>query len=366
MTTKRKTVPRAAASALAAALTLWTVSALGAAQSLSAALDALPFAALRYTLGEARSQPISFDTALALRFSPVLASARIELPTEKAPADEPSVTPAPESAENAAPSPLRHADNGVSARTLRPAAAEGYVISGKTYVSNASSCALSPADIAGEVVPCPTDGPQVLILHTHATESYTMPAGEEYIPTDEWRTLDGEKNMLRVGAEIAAVLTQRGLEVLHDTTLHDYPNYSGAYNRSLATAEGYLDEFPSIRYVLDVHRDAVEDEQGHSYKLLCKEETRAAQMEFVLGTPGGGAAHENWRENLALACAVQEAILDDYPTLMRPIILRNSRYNQHLTAGSLLLEVGTAGNSLDEALTAARIFAGKFADTVLK
>ena len=366
MTKKRKNAPRVAASALAAALTLWTVSALGAATSLSAALDALPFAALRYTLGEARSQPLSFDTALALRFSPILASAQLELPTEKTPADEPSVSPPPQSVQNAVPSPLRHADNGVSARTLRPAASEGYVISGKTYISNASNCTLSPADLTSEIASCPIDGPQVLILHTHATESYTMPAGEEYVPSDEWRTLESEKNMLRVGEEIAAVLTQRGLSVLHDTTLHDYPNYSGAYNRSLATAEQYLAEFPTIRYILDVHRDAVEDEQGRSYKLLCEEEPRAAQMEFVLGTPGGGAAHENWKENLALACAVQENILADYPTLMRPIILRNSRYNQHLTPGSLLIEVGTAGNSLDEALTSARIFAEKFADTLLK
>lgn len=367
------TALRTLAAALAAALTLWTVSALGAATSFSAALqilrrESLPLALLRYTLGDTdRTQPLSADTALVLHFSPLLASAKAELPpSTNTPSDEPPAVRVPQHAESSELPALRHADNGVSARTLRPAGTEGYIISGKTFISNASGCTLSPADLRSELAPCPTDGPQVLILHTHATESYTMPAGEEYVPSDEWRTLEEEKNMLRVGEEIAAVLTQRGLQVLHDRTLHDYPNYSGAYNRSLATAESYLAEFPTIRYVLDVHRDAVEDEAGQSYKLLCAEEPQAAQMEFVLGTNGGGAAHENWKENLTLACAVQETILAEYPTLMRPIIVRNSRYNQHLTPGSLLIEVGTAGNSLDEALTSARIFAESFADTVLQ
>ncbi|MBR7146396.1 MAG: stage II sporulation protein P, partial [Oscillospiraceae bacterium] len=285
---------------------------------------------------------------------------------EKPPEIAATVPPAPKPTEPSSLPTLRHADNGVPSRTLRPAGSEGYVIAGKTYISNASSCELSPADRTGDLPDCPTDGPQVLIVHTHATESYTMPAGEEYVPSDEWRTLEEDKNMLRIGDEMAAVLTEQGLSVLHDRTLHDYPNYSGAYNRSLATVERYLEQYPSILYVLDVHRDAVEDEKGQSYKLLCAEEPRAAQMEFVLGTPGGGAAHENWKENLKLACAVQETVLADYPTLMRPIIVRNSRYNQHLTPGSLLIEVGTAGNSLDEALTSARIFAEGFAKTVLE
>ncbi len=374
MTGKRMTAPRRIlASAITAALTLWTVAALGTASGFHDALDTLrdetiPLALLRFTLGDADAPALSSDAALALRFSPILAAAKIELPiTENAPADEPPAVPAPSPLAEAEQRPaLQHADNGVPSRTLRPAGSEGYVIFGRSYISNASDCTLSASNLAGDfAAECPADGPQVLIVHTHATESYTMPAGEEYVPSDEWRTLEEDKNMLRIGEEIAAVLTECGLSVLHDRTLHDYPNYSGAYNRSLATVQRYLEDYPSIVYVLDVHRDAVEDESGRSYKLLCAEEPRAAQMEFVLGTPGGGAAHENWLQNAKLACAVQESILADYPTLMRPIVLRNSRYNQHLTTGSLLIEVGTAGNSLDEALTSARIFAEHFAKTVV-
>lgn len=375
MTRKRMKTPlRILLAAAAATLTLWTVSSLSASTSLGAAMDTLrretlPLALLRHTLGRT-DEPLdlSFDTTLVLSFSPILSEAKDDVAAlwqEKPPEIAATVPPAPKPTEPSSLPTLRHADNGVPSRTLRPAGSEGYVIAGKTYISNASSCALSPADLTGDLPDCPTDGPQVLIVHTHATESYTMPVGEEYVPSDEWRTLEEEKNMLRIGDEMAAVLTEQGLSVLHDRTLHDYPNYSGAYNRSLATVERYLEQYPSILYVLDVHRDAVEDEKGQSYKLLCAEEPRAAQMEFVLGTPGGGAAHENWKENLKLACAVQETVLADYPTLMRPIIVRNSRYNQHLTPGSLLIEVGTAGNSLDEALTSARIFAEGFAKTVL-
>lgn len=193
-----------------------------------------------------------------------------------------------------------------------------------------------------------------------------MPVGEEYAPSDNHRTLESEKNMLRIGDEIAEVLTAKGISVVHDRNLYDYPNYSGAYNRSLASIENYLAQYPTISFVLDVHRDAVEDADGNEYKLLCAEEPNAAQLEFVIGSDGGGLSHDKWRENVKLACAVQENLLAQYPTLMRPIVVRNSRYNQHMTTGSLLLEVGTAGNSLEEAIVAARIFAEGFAETIQK
>ncbi len=382
MTKKSTKAPlRTAAALLFSALTLWTVSALAGTTSFRGAVNVLreetiPLALLHYTLGDYEASPeLSFDAALALSFSPILCSAKsevaeawsaeLQLPPSKDAngEDDEGTVLSPEAAQRPE---TQHADNGVPSRTLRPSDPSGYVVYGKTYINNGSDCALNVSDLKGDFsAKCPSDGPQVLIVHTHGTEAYTMPTGEEYLPSDEYRTLEEEKNMLRIGDEIASVLTQQGLTVLHDRTLHDYPNYSGAYNRSSATVQQYLEDYPSLLYVLDVHRDAVEDENGRSYKLLCAEEPTAAQMEFVLGTSGGGLTHDGWRENLKLACAVQDTILKDYPTLMRPIVLRNSRYNQHLTPGSLLIEVGTAGNSLDEALTSARIFAEGFAKTVL-
>ena len=211
----------------------------------------------------------------------------------------------------------------------------------------------------------PEEGPQILILHTHGSEAYTMPAGQEYIPSGDCRTTDNDYNMVRVGEELVRTLEEAGLTVLHDTTLHDYPEYSGAYGRSLTTAEKYLQAYPSISLVLDLHRDAVSDGEGNIYKVVSNVAgVNAAQMAFVIGTDGGGLEHPHWQENLKLAAAVQQRLLEDSPTLMRPITVRNSRYNQHVTPGSLLIEMGAAGNSLDEALLSARLLGQAVAEVM--
>ena len=231
--------------------------------------------------------------------------------------------------------------------------------------NNGSDAALDASMLAGDyAAKLGAEGPQVLIIHTHGSESYTMPPGQEYDVSDTFRTLDTNCNMIRIGDEMAQVLTDAGIGVVHDRSLYDYPSYSGAYNRSLASIESYLQKYPSISFVLDVHRDAVQDANGQQFKLLCGEDKNAAQLEFVIGSNGGGLSHDLWRENLKLACAVQETLYKDYPTLMRPVTVRNSRYNQHMTTGSLLVEVGTAGNSLEEAVNAARLFAAGFAKTI--
>lgn len=365
---------------LFSALLLRAVFAAATAHSLSSAAArwrqdaAVPLALVRFEMGAAEEPPLSAGAMLALRLFPVLAdgldeaaeawSSELQLPP-----DESNDTQEQEGTVLAEPARgteiVRGADNGVPARTLRASDPTGYTVLGSVYINNASSCALDASELTGGFATCGTEAPQVLIVHTHATEAYTMPPREEYEPSDDHRTLDEEKNMLRVGDEIARVLEEAGLGVIHDRTLCDYPKYSGAYDRSLAVVERLREQYPSITYVLDVHRDAVEDADGNAYKLLCAEESSAAQLEIVVGSSGGGAEHPHWHENLRLACAVQETIAADYPTLMRPIIVRNSRYNQHVTPGALLVEVGTAGNSLDEALTAARLFARGFAKTVL-
>ena len=361
---------RRGASLLLAASALWAVAAAAPLNSLDEAARGvgngrLALALLRFERGDFLSE-LSLPAALALNVAPLLLVSRPEAddaPEAEPVAEEPSETPAePEPSE---PPPLAARDNGVPSTTLRPSDAAGYLVSGRVYVHNTSSAALTQSDLQADFAAKLTeDAPQVLIVHTHGCEAYTMPAGEEYEASDDHRTLDERYNVVRVGDEIARVLEDAGIGVVHDRTLHDYPNYSGAYNRSLAAIEAARKEHPSLVYILDVHRDAVSDAEGRQYKLLCAEEPNAAQLEFVVGSDGGGLNHPRWRDNLCLACAVQETLLNDYPTLLRPIIVRNSRYNQQVSVGSLLLEVGTAGNSLDEALNAARLFAKGFAETI--
>ena len=195
-----------------------------------------------------------------------------------------------------------------------------------------------------------SQGPAVLILHTHATESYTGTPG--------YRTEDPERNMLRVGAEIARVLEENGIGVIHDTTLHDKPSYNGSYNAARKTIAARLEEYPSIRLVLDVHRDALEltDEVQLSTHALVDGQD-SAQLMLVMGTNAGGLYHPNWRDNLSVAVKLQTLLEGEHPGLFRAMQLRTERFNQDLSPAGMLLEVGAAGDTLEEALAAARAFA---------
>lgn len=325
---------------------------------------------LEWTLGRrVPADNLSPSAALALYQSPMLFSARQAVNAVEAAEAEADKAAPEDAAEDVEPPPavpdastlpeislpaLSFPDNGVPAQTVKITNTTGYTVVRDVCIKNASNKTLDAAALAEEPFSARlTDSaPQVLILHTHGSEAYTMPEGQEYVSTGTCRTSDTTKNVVRVGDEIATVLSACGISVLHDRTLYDDPLYDGAYGRSLEGLDGYLEKYPSITFVLDIHRDAVEDSQGRQYKLIAQEEPNAAQISFVMGSN-----HEGWQENLKLAVAVAEAIRADYPTVARPITLRNSNYNQHRTSGSMLVEIGAAGNSLDEALNSARIFA---------
>lgn len=199
-------------------------------------------------------------------------------------------------------------------------------------------------------------GPAVLIVHTHSSEAYTMEAGFEYPESDALRTLDERYSVIRVGDEIADILTEAGISVLHDTQPNDYPNYNGAYERMRQTIEGYLAEYPSIQMVLDIHRDAAEDADGNPVALTADVGGEAcAELMLVVGTDEGGLSHPDWQENLANALKLQVLLNRSAPGLCRNLNLRTERFNQHETPGSLLVEVGASGNTLAEALRSARI-----------
>lgn len=289
-------------------------------------------------------------------------------PAEVPPAGEPGppTTPIPEEPAQAE-LPLVFADNGVAARTLSPVSPDGYIVTGNVYINNRSDRDLDAGIFDGAFAAALSEqeGPQVLIVHTHGSEAYTMPPGQEYEASGDCRTTDRQYNVVRVGDELARTLEGVGISVLHDPTLYDYPEYSGAYGRSLDAVEKAMAEHPSISFVLDVHRDAISDGDGSPYKVVSNVAgLNVAQMSLVIGTDGGGLDHPEWRENLKLAAAVQQALTERYPTLMRPITVRNSRYNQHITPGALLVEMGAAGNSLDEALASARLFGAALAETI--
>lgn len=208
-----------------------------------------------------------------------------------------------------------------------------------------------------------TNKKDIIIFHTHTCESYTQTENFSYTPSGEFRTTDLNYSVARVGDELDKQLTAYGYNVIHDTTYHDYPAYTGSYDRSLKTVETILGNNPGSEIVIDLHRDAVGSSSEYGPSVMIGDE-KAAQMMFVIGTDGGGLYHPNWRENFKLAVAIQRKANEMYPGLFRPIILRNSRYNQHLTKGACIIEVGATGNTMEECLVSMKYLAKVMSEVI--
>lgn len=378
----RQTLPKRAAAMGLALCTLWGVAVTAGSETLLSAVTALrtqvsaPLSALRWELGDLGvDDGLSPAAIMAIGESPLLLSARetvaqlLSTETPDTSAEEPSHTPVEETPVDTSPVPTENfPDNGITAKTLVPTGAAGYTVSGKVYISNSTDHALELQKLTESFDARLTEEePQILIIHTHGSEAYTPAPGVEVTYSGNHRTTDNRYNVVAVGDVMAQVFGEAGISVLHDRTLYDYPSYSGAYDRSLAAIESYLAQYPSIHFVLDVHRDAIEDTEGNEYKVISPVEGigSAAQITIVVGSDGSGLAHPGWMENLKLATALQQDVAQAYPSLLRPILLRNSRYNQHATTGSLLLEIGAAGNSPEEAALAGRLFAQRMAEFLL-
>ena len=230
---------------------------------------------------------------------------------------------------------------------------------------SASSFAVDQLDLLREgwSYTIPAEGPQVLIFHTHSCEAYAPRGEDDYEPSGEFRTLDEGQSVIAVGDELTAALEAMGFQVLHDRSLYDYPAYNGAYDRSGAAVRQLLEANPSIRVVVDLHRDSL---GGRRTEYLLPDGTTSAQVMLLLTTGENGLYHPSWRENLKLGLELQNRMELDYPGLARPLYLSPARYNQHLSPGALLIEVGTDANTLAEAKQASLLFAdclGKVLET---
>ncbi len=207
--------------------------------------------------------------------------------------------------------------------------------------------------------------PQVLIMHTHTTESYEPYTRDYYDDNFPFRTRDSEHNMIAVGEVLANILASKGISVLHDGTIHDYPAYSGAYDRSEKTVIAALDQYPSIKVVIDLHRDAIINEDGSRLAPAAEINGKsAAQFMIITGCDDGRFNMPNYMENFKFACLVQNSTEKLYSGLARPLLFDYRNYNQHLTTGSILIEVGGHANSLDEALYTGELLGECIADAL--
>ena len=202
---------------------------------------------------------------------------------------------------------------------------------------------------------------KVIIYHTHTCESYTPTEQYFYTMTDSYRTTDLNYTVVRVGDELENELNKYNFEVIHNNTYHDFPSYNGSYGRSLSTLQNIFQSNNDAEIIIDLHRDAIGSDSNYAPRVQIGDEI-CAQVMFVIGTDGSGLNHPNWRQNLQFAIEVQKKANELYPGLFRPIILRNARYNQHLTTASSIIEVGATGNKLEECLASMKYVAEIFSE----
>ena len=194
-------------------------------------------------------------------------------------------------------------------------------------------------------------------MHTHATESFLRHNNNYYTDADTARTTDNEYNTVALGKILSDNLNKAGIVTVHDTTQHDYPSYSQSYSRAADTICSYTKKYPSIKIVIDLHRDAIAENDTDKVKLTTEiDGKKAAQIMLVMGSQSGSVKNfPDWRENLKLAAKLQQKVETMYPTLARSIHFMSKNYNESLTTGSMLIEIGTDGNTLDEAKYSAQL-----------
>ncbi len=201
------------------------------------------------------------------------------------------------------------------------------------------------------------DSVQVLVYHTHGSESYNSEGlpyyGDEFydIHTDNM-----SENVVHIGQILTEKLRASGIGVVHDTEMYDLDGYNDAYARSCEGALSLLELYPDIKLILDIHRDTIILNDGLKYRPVTDYKNKdVAQMMLLVGTGKASAPNDHWTENLSAAVKLQREAEKLCGNIMRPILLRNSGYNQHISCGALLVEMGTCGNSLKEAELAAEV-----------
>ena len=238
-------------------------------------------------------------------------------------------------------------DNEKTEVTTKKPIADAYTKKYKgVKIKNETSYDLVDGDLNYEKLKI--DKSNIILFHTHTCESYTSSQKYTYTPIGNFRTTDLNYSVARVGDELTKYLKKYNINVVHNKTYHDYPSYTGSYSRSLSTVTNLLKN-TKADIIIDLHRDAIGSYSSYAPTVKIGED-ECAQLMFVIGTDGGKLKHPNWKANLQFAVKLQEIANKEYIGLFKPIILRNSRYNQHLGKAACIIEVGATGNKLEQCL----------------
>ena len=284
------------------------------------------------------------------------------MPTDEQPAD-PGVLPYPES--------LEQRSGSVIQTSYGMYRSSQYInLNGGGQVRNCTSVPNKSLEAQSTVLPQfkidINSAPQVLIMHTHTTESFEPYERDFYDKSFGYRTTDNSKNVVMVGNEIKKQLEAAGIGVIHDKTVHDYPSYNGSYERSAGTVKAVLNSYPSIKVVLDIHRDAIYKNGSIMQPVAEINGKKAAQVMIISGCDDGTMGMPEYMQNFSLASLLQQQLEDDYKGLTRPVLFDYRKYNQNLTTGSLLLEIGSHGNTIEQARYAGELTGKALARALLK
>lgn len=203
-----------------------------------------------------------------------------------------------------------------------------------------------------------SDKPSVLIFHTHGTEAFTPTAGTEYEEVGgEYRTTDDQYNMIHIGEELARLLNEAGIRTVHDCTYYDYPDYTISYDNARIGLQEQLRQYPTVKLVIDLHRDSAERTDGSQWSTNAViNGEQSAQVMLVMATDSY-YTHPNWEKNLSIALKLQTLMEKAHSGSTRPLDLRRQRFNQDLSTGAIIAEIGAAGNTQREAMNAVSVLA---------
>ena len=206
-----------------------------------------------------------------------------------------------------------------------------------------------------------TKKPQILIYHTHGSETYRG-------------SKRGKKSdtVIGVGDMLVKKLREKNISVIHDRNIYDKKNgkeeRSKAYNYAANAIENHLKKYPSIKVVIDLHRDGISEKT----KLVTMQKgRRMAQIMFFNGmsrTISNGniryLKNPNKQMNLAFSLQLQAQAAKKYPGFTRKIYMKGYRYNLHYRGRSLLVEVGAQNNTLSEAKASMSLLAELLSDVL--
>ncbi len=211
-----------------------------------------------------------------------------------------------------------------------------------------------------------SDEPLVLIYHTHTSESYMSGFTGFYYEDSPTRDDNSSKNVTAVGDVLKKTLESYGISVLHDTTIHDYA-YDGSYGRSWDTVAKYLEQYPSIKITIDLHRDSLAEANGTKYKpTVSINDRKAAQIMLIAGSdPTGELEFTHWEDNLIFNLKIQQKAEELYPGIMRPLMYCQRKYNMDATNASLLVEMGAEVNTISEARYSGELLGNVIAEVLI-